>query len=73
MTDTRNTIEIYQTPDDEAQVGACFEQDPVWLLQEPTVVRKSRTTADDGISYNAHHYNLDVVISNGYVASFFGP
>ena len=35
-------------------------------LQEEAVVRKFRTTADDGKSYNVNHYNLDVVISVGY-------
>ncbi|MDF1528184.1 MAG: virulence protein RhuM/Fic/DOC family protein [Sedimenticola sp.] len=35
-------------------------------LQEEAVVRKFRTTADDGKSYNVSHYNLDVVISVGY-------
>ena len=30
------------------------------------VVRKFRTTAEDGKSYNVKHYNLDVVISVGY-------
>lgn len=35
-------------------------------LKEEAVVRKFRTTADDGKSYNVSHYNLDVVISVGY-------
>ena len=35
-------------------------------LQEKAVVRKFRTTAEDGKSYNVNHYNLDVVISVGY-------
>ena len=35
-------------------------------LQEPAVVRKSRTTAEDGKSYKVNYYNLDVVISVGY-------
>ena len=35
-------------------------------LEENSVVRKFRTTAEDGKSYNVKHYNLDVVISVGY-------
>ena len=31
-----------------------------------TVVRKFRTTASDGKSYNINFYNLDVIISVGY-------
>lgn len=35
-------------------------------LEESAVVRKFRTTASDGKSYNTKHYNLDVIISVGY-------
>lgn len=35
-------------------------------LIEEAVVRKSRTTATDGKSYQTTHYNLDVIISVGY-------
>ena len=35
-------------------------------LQEDSVVRKFRTTADDGKSYAVNYYNLDVIISVGY-------
>jgi hypothetical protein len=35
-------------------------------LVEDSVVRKFRTTAADGKSYNTNHYNLDVIISVGY-------
>ncbi len=35
-------------------------------LTENSVVRKFRTTADDGKSYNIKHYNLDIIISVGY-------
>lgn len=35
-------------------------------LTETSVVRKFRTTAKDGKSYNVTYYNLDVIISVGY-------
>ncbi|MCU6732126.1 virulence RhuM family protein [Diplocloster agilis] len=35
-------------------------------LDEKSVVRKFRTTAADGKSYNTIHYNLDMIISLGY-------
>lgn len=35
-------------------------------LVENQVVRKFRTTADDGKQYQVNHYNLDVAISVGY-------
>jgi prophage maintenance system killer protein len=35
-------------------------------LNESAVVRKFRTTASDGKTYETNHYNLDVVISVGY-------
>lgn len=35
-------------------------------LSEQSVVRKFRTTASDGKSYNISYYNLDVIISVGY-------
>lgn len=35
-------------------------------LQESAVVRKFRTTASDGKSYNITYYNLDMVLSLGY-------
>jgi hypothetical protein len=35
-------------------------------LQEEAVVRKFRTTATDGKTYEIQHYNLDMVISLGY-------
>lgn len=35
-------------------------------LIEKAVVRKNRTTASDGKTYQVNHYNLDVIISVGY-------
>jgi hypothetical protein len=35
-------------------------------LERDSVVRKIRTTADDGKNYNIEHYNLDLIISLGY-------
>lgn len=35
-------------------------------LQEDSVVRKFRTSAGDGKTYETNHYNLDVIISVGY-------
>ena len=62
----------------QAQMAALFEKNKRTIsehirntfkereLQEKAVVRKFRTTAEDGKSYNVNHYNLDVVISVGY-------
>ena len=36
-------------------------------LQEDSVVRKFRTTAADGKTYSVTYYDLDVIISIGYV------
>mgnify|MGYP004611567423 FL=1 len=35
-------------------------------LDKDSVVRKCRTTADDGKTYNVTYYNLDMIISLGY-------
>ena len=35
-------------------------------LEENSVIRKFRTTAQDGKNYNTNFYNLDVIISVGY-------
>ena len=36
-------------------------------MDEESVVRKFRTTAADGKNYNTIHYNLDMIISLGYI------
>lgn len=38
-------------------------------LQESSVIRKYRITADDGKSYNTNHYNLQMIISVGFKAN----
>jgi len=35
-------------------------------LEEASVIRKFRITADDGKSYNTNFYNLDTIVSVGY-------
>ena len=40
-------------------------------LEEKQVVRKFRTTASDGKSYNTNHYNLDMIISLGYALKYW--
>ena len=35
-------------------------------LEENSVVRNFRTTASDGKNYNAHYYNLDMIVSIGF-------
>ena len=34
-------------------------------LEENSVVRKFRTTASDGKTYDVNHYNLDMILSLG--------
>ena len=62
----------------QAQIGELFNKDKRTVsehiinifkegeLHEVSVVRKFRTTASDGKTYESNHYNLDVVISVGY-------
>lgn len=35
-------------------------------LAEESAIRKFRITANDGKSYETHHYNLEVIIAVGY-------
>ncbi|PWJ14329.1 virulence RhuM family protein [[Clostridium] innocuum] len=57
--------ELYQTSKSNISehIKHIFEEEE---LDEKSVVRKFRTTAADGKSYNTIHYNLDMIISLGY-------
>lgn len=57
--------ELYQTSKSNVSehIKHIFEEGE---LQEETVVRKFRTTADDGKNYEVTYYNLDMIISLGY-------
>ena len=76
-TDEYGKILIYQTDDGQTNIEVKIEDDTVWLthikhifeegeLDKDSVVRKFRTTADDGKTYNVTYYNLDMIISLGY-------
>ncbi len=58
-------VELYQTSKSNVSehIKHIFEEGE---LEEGSVVRKSRTTASDGKSYNMTYYNLDMIISLGY-------
>lgn len=57
--------ELYQTSKSNISehIKHIFEEEE---LDEESVVRKFRTTADDGKTYNVTYYNLDMIISLGY-------
>lgn len=57
--------ELYQTSKSNVSehIKHIFEDGE---LEEHSVVRKFRTTASDGKSYNVTYYNLDMIISLGY-------
>lgn len=58
-------VELYQTSKSNISehIKHIFEEGE---LVESAVVRKFRTTATDGKSYNMTYYNLDMIISLGY-------
>lgn len=58
-------VELYQTSKSNISehIKHIFEEGE---LEEDSVVRKFRTTAADGKSYNMTYYNLDMIISLGY-------
>jgi len=58
-------VDLFQSskPNISEHIKHIFEEGE---LTENSVVRKFRTTAADGKSYNTTYYNLDVVISVGY-------
>ena len=58
-------VQLYQTskPNVSEHIKHIFEEGE---LEENAVVRKFRTTAADGKSYNTTYYNLDMIISLGY-------
>lgn len=55
-------VELYQSSKSNVSehIKHIFEEGE---LYEESVVRKFRTTASDGKSYNVIHYNLDMIIS----------
>lgn len=58
-------VQLYQTSKSNVSehIKHIFEEGE---LEENAVVRKFRTTAADGKSYNTTYYNLDMIISLGY-------
>lgn len=58
-------VDLFQSskPNISEHIKHIFEEGE---LKKNSVVRKFRTTAADGKSYNTTYYNLDVVISVGY-------
>ena len=58
-------VELYQSSKSNVSehIKHIFEEKE---LEEPSVVRKFRTTAGDGKQYEVAHYNLDMIISLGY-------
>lgn len=58
-------VELFQSSKSNISehIKHIFEEGELW---EESVVRKFRTTAADGKTYEVNHYNLDVIISVGY-------
>lgn len=61
----KQLVELYQSSKSNISehIKHIFEEGE---LDELSVVRKIRTTASDGKTYNMAHYNLDMIISLGY-------
>ena len=61
-------VELYQTSKANVSehIKHIFEEEE---LNRDAVVRKVRTTASDGKNYNVEHYNLDMIISLGYISN----
>lgn len=61
----KQLVELYQSSKSNVSehIKHIFEEGE---LEEAAVVRKIRTTAADGKSYNMTYYNLDMIISLGY-------
>lgn len=62
-------VDLFQSskPNISEHIKPIFEEGE---LIENSVVRKFRTTAADGKSYNTTYYNRDVVISVGYRSKY---
>lgn len=61
----KQLVELYQTSKANVSehIKHIFEEGE---LTQSSVVRKFRTTASDGKTYDIEHYNLDMIISLGY-------
>ena len=62
-------VQLYQTSKSNVSehIKHIFEEGE---LEEKAVVRKFRTTAADGKSYNTTYYNLDMIISPPHLGHF---
>ena len=65
MAEQQQLTELYQCSKSNISehIKHIFEEGE---LDKDSVVRKFRTTADDGKTYNVTYYNLDMIISLGY-------
>ena len=65
MAEQQQLTELYQCSKSNISehIKHIFEEGE---LDNDSVVRKFRTTADDGKTYNVTYYNLDMIISLGY-------
>ena len=64
MAHSQQLCELYQTSKSNVSehIKHIFEDEE---LIESSVVRKFRTTASDGKTYEVNHYNLDMILSLG--------